>query len=635
MTVQKKANSLGKIIYALLFVLIIPVMLWYWAKFTEALIQYPAIESDLAGWIFTISGGLLLLWGMLAILKYGKGLPVNYQPPKEFVQKGPYRFIRNPIYWGFGILMVGVFILIRSASGLWLVTPVTILSMTALVLGYESIDLKRRFPDKRLKTYFDFPENNEEKPILSKKLTVSLRIITMLLLSNFLVLHLAGSSEPIFHFEIDSHPLAGNYLLILSAILTLLIPFLLKRNSLLREWNLMGIISISMGLFIALIYPPVGVQYLPPESASTLKLFNYSLTVITVPVFLLLISFISFWKQSKILASIFALPVFILSITQLAVSRSSLNSLIISIFVFVLAANYFKIWLILRNESEKIANSWHEWVFGKIRIINHGFYVGFGSFLGLLIAGLLVGKEYAWAMLVFIVIVIIIAALWAQIIEGSEKLKRPFGYYGGLAGMIFASATVWLMGFDVWVIVGVCTIFLPWVQAIGRLRCFVNGCCHGGPTNNHKIGIRYYHHRSRVCGISGLKGEYLHPTQLYSILWLFVIGFIFFALWNDKTPPSFLLGLYLILSGIGRFVEEAFRGEIQTPIVKNLRLYQWTAIITLILGIGFTMVPSKPILLTGNISWEIVVAAYIGGFFTFFAMGVDFPNSNARFSRLV
>ena len=115
----------------------------------------------------------------------------------------------------------------------------------------------------------------------------------------------------------------------------------------------------------------------------------------------------------------------------------------------------------------------------------------------------------------------------------------------------------------------------------------------------------------------------------------FDFGFIFFALWKNKTPPSFLLGLYLILSGIGRFVEEAFRGEVQTPIIRNLRLYQWTAIITVIIGIGFTIVHSDPILLNGNISWEIFVAAFIGGFLTFFAMGVDFPNSNARFSRLV
>lgn len=633
---QKKPKPFGKILYAFLFVVIIPLVLWYWAKFTEPLIQYPAIESDSAGWIFTISGGLLLLWGMLAILKYGKGLPVNYQPPKEFVQKGPYRLLRNPIYWGFGILMVGIFILTHSASGLWLVTPISILAMTALVLGYENIDLKRRFPDRHLNTYFDFPEKNEEKPALSKKITASLRIFTMLLMANFLVLFLAGNHEPVFQLQIGFHQLSENsYLLILSNILVLLVPFLLKRNELLREWNLMGIISISMDLYIALIYPTVGAQYLPVEIFSNNSLWNQLLPVITVPVFLLLISLKSLWKQTKILASIFGLLILILSITQLAVSRSAVLSFITSIFIFLLASNYFKIWIILRNLSEKIANSWHEWVFGKIRVINHGFYVGFGSSAGLLISGILVGKEYVWALLVFIVVVIIVAALWAQIIEGSEKLKRPFGYYGGLAGMIFASATVWLMGFDVWVIVGVCTISLPWVQAIGRLRCFVNGCCHGGPIDNHKIGVRYYHHRSRVCGISGLKGEYLHPTQLYSILWLFVIGFIFFALWKNKTPPSFLLGLYLLLSGVGRFVEEAFRGEVQTPIVKSLRLYQWTAIITVILGIGFTMVPSEPILLSGSFSWEIFAAAAIGGLFTIFAMGIDFPNSNARFSRLV
>ena len=115
---KRESHALGKMLYALLFVVIIPVALWYWAKLTDDLVHFPVIESELSGWILLIAGGLLLAWGMFAIVIYGKGLPMNLHPPGKLVKRGPYRVVKHPIYWGFGILMTGFFILTKSASGL-------------------------------------------------------------------------------------------------------------------------------------------------------------------------------------------------------------------------------------------------------------------------------------------------------------------------------------------------------------------------------------------------------------------------------------------------------------------------------------------------------------------------------------
>jgi len=191
------------------------------------------------------------------------------------------------------------------------------------------------------------------------------------------------------------------------------------------------------------------------------------------------------------------------------------------------------------------------------------------------------------------------------------------------------------MGFNVWIIIGVISVVMPWVQGIGRFRCLVNGCCHGSKVANPDIGIKYFHPRSRVCGISHLKGELLHPTPLYSMLWLFLVGFILLSLWYNNFSPPFIFGLYLILTGIGRFVEEAYRGEVQTPIVKGLRLYQWTAILSVLIGIIMTLIHIDVVVITSDFGWETIMSAMIGGLITAFAMGVDFPYSNARFSRLV
>ena len=75
---------------------------------------------------------------------------MNAFPPTRLVRSGVFRWIDNPIYVGFGLLVAGSALATGSAPGLWLVTPVTALAMTALVLGYERHDLRRRFGNSAL-----------------------------------------------------------------------------------------------------------------------------------------------------------------------------------------------------------------------------------------------------------------------------------------------------------------------------------------------------------------------------------------------------------------------------------------------------------------------------------------------------
>ena len=162
---MKPTNQiLGKSLYAIAFLIVIPVVLWFWATYTEHLILFPEIQSGIAGILLLISGGILMLWAMVTLIRFGKGLPMNLYPPAVFVTQGPYRLFSHPIYLGFGMLMTGFFLYTGSASGFWLVSPLTILAMIALVMGYEEIDLKQRFPDKKLKTLMSLPENTAGTP---------------------------------------------------------------------------------------------------------------------------------------------------------------------------------------------------------------------------------------------------------------------------------------------------------------------------------------------------------------------------------------------------------------------------------------------------------------------------------------
>jgi membrane protein YdbS with pleckstrin-like domain len=92
--------------------------------------------------------------------------------------------------------------------------------------------------------------------------------------------------------------------------------------------------------------------------------------------------------------------------------------------------------------------------------------------------------------------------------------------------------------------------------------------------------------------------------------------------------------VYLILNGLGRFVEEAYRGEPQTPIVWGLRLYQWTAIASVVLGAVLTTLTTDAVIPEPRWSWHAVAAAVVFGLITTVAVGVDVPDSNKRFSRL-
>jgi len=617
---------LGKFLYGITFLILIPAGLWYWAKGTGQIIQLPVIESKVAGGILIVAGGFLMFWAMSALIHYGKGLPMNAYPPPVFVTKGPYRLFRHPIYWGFGLLMIGYFIFTGSPSGVWMVTPLTILAMVALVLGHESIDLKKRFSDQSIRTVLDYPESKTGSPDLRDRLTSLFWVGSYLVLSNFIIEKLNGTVPPLIGEPLRILPVLENlYLPFLSVILLIITPFLIKGKDNLREWEVSGFIALSYSIFIAVLYPSIGSQYLSTQDS----------VLFAVPIFLIFISLNAMYRQSIPIAVFFTIVAIMIVVIQLVSCRSAALNLADSILIFLLSAYYQRIWIFLKNTAEKIANSWKEWVFGKVRIINHGFYAGAGAFFGIFVAGILAGKDYALALLVYAVLLTICGALWAQIIEGSAKLKRPFGYYGGLVGILFGSLAIWFMGLNVWVVLGVTSVSMPWAQAFGRLRCLVNGCCHGRQINNPAIGIRFSHPRSRVCNISGLKGELIHPTQLYSILWLFFIGIFLFTLWIHSCSPPLVFGLYLILTSIGRFVEEAYRGEVQTPIFGGLHLYQWTAIIALITGIFLTTTQIETTVINAGFNWASVWVAAIGGFFVFFAMGVDFPYSNARFSRLV
>jgi prolipoprotein diacylglyceryltransferase len=189
------------------------------------------------------------------------------------------------------------------------------------------------------------------------------------------------------------------------------------------------------------------------------------------------------------------------------------------------------------------------------------------------------------------------------------------------------------LGINFWTALAAFAVAGPWIQAAGRLRCLVQGCCHGRASVDVP-GIRYTHPRSRVCRLAQLAGIPIHATPVYSILWNFVVGAALLRLLAVHAPGTMICGIYFLLSGAGRFAEEAYRGEPQTKVWSGLRLYQWIAAFTFVLGAVLTAIPSPAMNAFTPVSASSMLLAIACAAIGWFVSGVDFPEVSRRFARL-
>src|SRR5262249_54729766 len=121
-------TTVGKVLYSVIFVVLVPVALIEWAVATARVVHLPAIRSLPLGASLAVTGALLVLLGMRDLWVYGGGLPMNAYPPPRYVTSGTYRVLPHPIYTGFCILCVGGSILVGSSTPLRILTPPTLIT---------------------------------------------------------------------------------------------------------------------------------------------------------------------------------------------------------------------------------------------------------------------------------------------------------------------------------------------------------------------------------------------------------------------------------------------------------------------------------------------------------------------------
>ncbi len=100
--------------------------------------------TRLAGVIFMAIGGILVLACVFVFIVRGKGTPAAFDPPTEFVASGPYAYVRNPMYIGGFILLVG-FGLYHHSLSILILSVVLIFLFHLFVVFYEEPTLERQF----------------------------------------------------------------------------------------------------------------------------------------------------------------------------------------------------------------------------------------------------------------------------------------------------------------------------------------------------------------------------------------------------------------------------------------------------------------------------------------------------------
>jgi phosphatidylglycerol:prolipoprotein diacylglycerol transferase len=147
-----------------------------------------------------------------------------------------------------------------------------------------------------------------------------------------------------------------------------------------------------------------------------------------------------------------------------------------------------------------------------------------------------------------------------------------FVFFGGLLGALATGAIfAWWRGLNFWRGADYFAVALPMGHAVGRVGCFVNGCCPGRPP---------------------------HPVQLYESAGLIAISLVCFCLLKRVETSRLARGTsfcgYLFLYGLLRLLLDPLRADGRPERFWGLSYQQGMAIALMLLaGVGAFVINSN------------------------------------------
>ena len=128
--------------------------------------------------------------------------------------------------------------------------------------------------------------------------------------------------------------------------------------------------------------------------------------------------------------------------------------------------------------------------------------------------------------------------------------------YGGMvAGALVGLWFFRRKGINMWTGADIVAPSLAMGVTVGRIGCFLNGCCYGRACE-HPWGVVFG--QSSAAG-THFPGVHLHPTQLYEAFLALAVFFVLLAADRRKPFEGFLFWLFVLLLSVYRFLIEPLR----------------------------------------------------------------------------
>lgn len=166
-------------------------------------------------------------------------------------------------------------------------------------------------------------------------------------------------------------------------------------------------------------------------------------------------------------------------------------------------------------------------------------------------------------------------------------------WQGGLV-LAFVTALLYMRHVKLPVL-GTLDAFAPGIalgHAIGRIGCFAAGCCWGTQCN---LPWAVTFKNPDAFALTGVPlGVPLHPSQLYEMTTEFALFTFLYWRFSKVHQPGRIMGMYLVLSSIARFLIEFTRFHEQ-GLHLGLSLTQWIAIPVAVAGAMLWMGAPRPI----------------------------------------
>lgn len=218
--------------------------------------------------------------------------------------------------------------------------------------------------------------------------------------------------------------------------------------------------------------------------------------------------------------------------------------------------------------------------FGPFSIYSYGAMLAFGFGLSITLiynrsAGFGLDRDKMVDLSIFIFLAGIIGARFLYVLLNiAHYMERPLEifdlskgglvWYGGfLLGLLTAICYILKNRLCIWSVLDLIAPYIALAHAIGRIGCFLNGCCFGVEApRSYPFAVIFPDSFTP-----------LHPTQVYSSLALISI-FVILRIWQDRRHlhGEIFLG-YCILYSSKRFLLEFLRGD-NTKIFLNLTTSQ-------------------------------------------------------------